>query len=75
MISEISVSREHCKISMSGDCYFLEDKDSKFGTLVSICQGILINPQDSLELQINQIFITANLVKTVSSRSWLCCGP
>lgn len=75
MISEISVSRIHCKISMSGDNFFLEDQDSKFGTLVSICQGILIHPLTNLELQINQIFITVSLVKNTLSRSWLCCGP
>lgn len=74
MISEISVSRLHCKISMSGGQYYLEDHGSKFGTLVSICQGIMVNPLECIELQINQIFITVSFIKSPVSKSWLCCG-
>ena len=75
MISEISVSRTHCKIAMTGDKYFLEDFDSKFGTLVSLNQGIIINPGgEALELQINQVFITMTFFRNPSNNAWLCCG-
>lgn len=74
MISEISVSRLHCKIAMSGDKFFLEDHGSKFGTLVSINQGVIVNPGDVLEMQIDQIFITVSFTKSAVTSSWLCCG-
>lgn len=67
------MSRTHCKISMVGEKYFLEDHGSKFGTLVSICQGFVINPEQVLELQINQIFLKVSYLKSSSER-WMCCG-
>lgn len=73
LLSDVSVSRQHCKILLSGDKYYLEDLEAKFGTLVSISQDFVVSPGQNIEIQINQIFLSVNLQK-ISNSQWLCCG-
>lgn len=73
LLSDVSVSRQHCKILLAGDKYYLEDLEAKFGTLVSISQDFVVSPGQNIEIQINQIFLSINLQK-ISNSQWLCCG-
>ena len=49
LLSDVSVSRIHCMIDVEGDNVFIEDNDSKFGTLILI-QTPIIKMTENLPL-------------------------
>lgn len=71
LLSDISVSRLHCKISKSKNNFFIEDFDSKFGTLILMQNPIFqLNTEIPLNIQIGRTCFSAS--NTVNSRrsSW-----
>ena len=64
LLSDISVSRVHCFLNIENDNVFLEDNNSKYGTLVLI-QTNKINLAENifLNLQIGRTFINCKVKK------------
>ena len=54
LLSDISVSRIHCKLSIEKKNIFIQDNDSKFGTLVLI-QTPSIKMTQNLDLNIKSL--------------------
>lgn len=73
LLSDISVSRIHCLFNVEGNNVYLEDNNSKYGTLVLI-QAPKINLVDSLSLniQVGRTFINCKVKKPF--KFFGCCG-
>ena len=73
LLSDISVSRIHCLLNVENNNVFLEDNNSKYGTLVLI-QAPKINLVDSLSLniQVGRTFINCKVKKPF--KFFGCCG-
>ena len=73
-LTELSVSRFHCVIHKENGQAFLEDNNSKFGTLVLVQnKNIIINEQIPLRLQVNKTYIKFKIQMPFSF--WFsCCG-
>jgi Protein involved in mRNA turnover and stability len=72
-ISDISVSRVHCKIKYQKSKFYLEDCQSKFGTLVKLKKKFLLKPFKTITLQINRTILVLTYKETCSIRSCFCC--
>ena len=74
LLSDVSVSRIHCKINIEGNNIFLQDNDSKFGTLVLI-QTPTIKMVENLPLfiQVGRTFLNFEL-KLMEKSFFSCCG-
>ena len=74
LLSDVSVSRVHCKINIEGNNIFLQDNDSKFGTLVLI-QTPTIKMVENLPLfiQVGRTFLNFEL-KLMQKSFFSCCG-
>jgi hypothetical protein len=74
-ISDISVSRCHAHIRLTGDRIVLEDKGSKFGTLIAVNRPIRLDPGVPVSVQSGRT-ITTVLVKkpTILSMIPACFG-
>ena len=57
-ISDISVSRTHAIIRFVEDCFVVEDKNSKFGTLVSAQEKVKISANHNVVVQIGRSVIS-----------------
>ena len=53
-ITDISVSRKHCKIKYHNSQFFIEDCQSKFGTLVKLQRSFTIKGNVDISIQINR---------------------
>ena len=53
-ISDISVSRKHCRIRNQNSHFFIEDNQSKFGTLVKLQRSFIVKSNIDITLQINR---------------------
>ena len=73
LLSDISVSRVHCLLNVENDNIYLEDNNSKYGTLVLI-QTPKINLAENifLNLQIGRSFINCKVKKPF--KLFGCCG-
>ena len=73
LLSDISVSRVHCLLNVENDSIYLEDNNSKYGTLVLI-QTPKINLAENifLNLQIGRSFINCKVKKPF--KLFGCCG-
>ena len=73
LLSDISVSRVHCLLNVENDSIYLEDNNSKYGTLVLI-QTHKINLAENifLNLQIGRSFINCKVKKPF--KLFGCCG-
>ncbi|CAG9324502.1 unnamed protein product [Blepharisma stoltei] len=60
-VSDISVSRCHSTIKISRNGFFLEDNDSKFGTLVLARKPVLLKRNSSLVVQCKRTVIQFSL--------------
>ena len=70
-IAELSVSRYHCILHKEEGDLYIEDNNSKFGTLILIQNNKLVmNEFVPLRLQINKTFIKLKVKKPFIS----CCG-
>ena len=74
LLSDVSVSRIHCLLSVEKNNVFIEDNDSKFGTLVLV-QTPVIKMTENLPLfiQIGRTFINFN-IKLVQKNFFSCCN-
>ena len=74
LLSDVSVSRVHCKINIEGNNIFLQDNDSKFGTLVLIqTPTIKIVENLPLFIQVGRTFLNFEL-KLMQKSFFSCCG-
>lgn len=62
-VSDISVSRLHANIKIIGDSYYLEDKNSKFGTLVQIKRPLALETGLDLMIQAGRTVLIFSLKK------------
>mmetsp|Transcript_31505 Transcript_31505/g.31213 ORF Transcript_31505/g.31213 Transcript_31505/m.31213 type:complete len:146 (+) Transcript_31505:602-1039(+) len=68
-VSDISVSRCHAVIKYMNGIFILEDKASKFGTLVMLQEPYRIEAEDELVLQVGRTVLEASL-KSGSSQDY-----
>ena len=57
-ISDISVSRSHATIKFIDGCFVVEDKNSKFGTLLNLNDKICVNASINVVVQIGRTVIS-----------------
>ena len=53
-ISDISVSRKHCKIQLFDGIFYIEDTKSKFGTLAKMKKSFTLKPNYDVSVQVNR---------------------
>jgi hypothetical protein len=62
-MTDISVSRMHGNIKLVGENFYLEDKGSKFGTLVQIKRPVALDPSNELSIQTGRSLLTLSIKK------------
>ena len=74
LLSDVSVSRIHCMLSIEKNNVFIEDNDSKFGTLILV-QTPVIRMTENLPLfiQVGRTFFNLN-IKLTQKNFFSCCG-
>jgi len=73
ILTDISVSRVHCLITINNKSIYLEDNNSKFGTLVLVQNPTLQLIENlPLNIQIGRTFL--NCIVQRSSSIFSCCG-
>ncbi len=73
LLSDVSVSRVHCLFSIEGKNIFLQDNNSKFGTLILVqTPSIKIAENLPLCIQVGRTFFNINVEQDKSIFS--CCG-
>ena len=73
LLSDVSVSRIHCLLSIENKNVFIEDNNSKFGTLVLIqASSIQMVENLSLYFQVGRTFFNCKYKK--STKLFQCCG-
>lgn len=70
-ISDISVSRKHCKVKLQGDSFYIEDLKSKFGTLVKLGSSFVIKNNTDITIQISRTVL--HLVYKQKWKHRCCC--
>ena len=75
-ISDISVSRHHANLSLKDGAFYLQDNNSRFGTLVSQGTSVRLDVGSTLVLQCGRTLVTFNLKRPQLWRSYLprCCS-
>ena len=72
ILSDISVSRIHCIMTVEKNQVFLEDNNSKFGTLILVqCPNIKLSENLPLNIQVGRTFFNCKLKK--SFKLFNCC--
>lgn len=74
-INDISVSRLHATIKLLSGRFYLEDRSSKFGTLVQARTGIIVSRTEPCSVQVGRTVLDFQVVLDVGSvfRCCLCC--
>ncbi len=73
LLSDASISRVHCLLSVEGKNIYIKDNDSKFGTLILIqTQSIKMVEGLPLYLQVGRTFCNFSVIK--KSKFFGCCG-
>jgi hypothetical protein len=72
-ISDITVSRKHCKITFKENEFFVEDLKSKFGTVVKIHKNFIMSKSSDITVQINRTVIQILYKKPWSFNDCCCC--
>jgi hypothetical protein len=62
-VSDISVSRMHGMISLVGGKFMLEDKESKFGTLVQVKRPVALDVDNELSFQTGRTLLSVSVKK------------
>ncbi len=63
-ISDISVSRNHANLKLIEGSFYIEDNNSKFGTLLQIPENFAVFPNMQLALQLGRTFVHFQMKKT-----------
>lgn len=63
-ITDISVSRNHANLKLFEGSFYIEDNNSKFGTLIQIPEDFIVYPDKQLALQIGKTFVLLQMKKT-----------
>jgi len=71
-LSDISISRYHANLIISDNNIYLDDNDSKFGSLLLLDSSVTFLLNQSLGLQIGKHFILMEINKTFISS--ICCN-
>lgn len=71
-LSDISISRYHANLHVSGDSLYINDNDSKFGTLLLVNYNVNFILNQPIGLQIGKHFVRMEINKTFLSS--LCCN-
>ena len=71
-LSDISISRYHADINLIDNNVYIDDNDSKFGSLLLLQNNVSFILNQPIGLQIGKHFITMDLNKTFLSM--LCCN-
>lgn len=66
-ISDISVSRKHCKIRLVGSEFYVEDSRSKFGTLAKLKKSFTMRMNYDVTIQINR-----TVFRLLFKQPWSC---
>lgn len=69
-ITDISVSRTHAGIKFVNDCFIMEDKNSKFGTLLDCGQKVKIAQMGSQIVQIGRTILSFSTKQTQLSEEF-----
>ena len=73
ILSDISVSRIHCIMTVEKNQVFIEDNESKFGTLILVqCPNIKLSENLPLYIQVGRTFFNCQLSKPF--HLFNCCG-
>ena len=70
-LNDISISRHHANLILTHEGIFLEDNNSKFGTLLMLQSLLILIIQKQIGLQIGKHFILIEMERTLFSM--LCC--
>ena len=73
LLSDVSVSRVHCILTIDGKNIYIHDNDSKFGTLVLI-QSPSIKLAENLPLNVQVGRTYLNFLLKKDSKIFSCCG-
>eukprot|EP00831_Metopus_contortus_P074983 TRINITY_DN68588_c0_g1_i2.p1 TRINITY_DN68588_c0_g1~~TRINITY_DN68588_c0_g1_i2.p1 ORF type:complete len:140 (-),score=25.15 TRINITY_DN68588_c0_g1_i2:3-422(-) len=68
-INDSSVSRSHSFLSFNGEHFFIEDNNSKFGTLIKAPRELKLEPQVPISIQLGRTVLTLLAKGPVSSVS------
>ena len=71
-IADISVSRLHAVVQLSQGAFFIEDQNSKFGTLVQVKQAVPLAVGVAVTLQVNRTTVVLKVKQPW--RLLQCCG-
>ena len=72
-ISDISVSRKHCKIKLLGTDFYIDDTKSKFGTLVKLSSQVTLKTALDLSVQISRTVLHFSYKVPFTLKSLCCC--
>ena len=72
VINDISVSRNHCNLTLENDKIYIDDCSSKFGTLLMIQNNFTFVPWKEINLQLGKYHLNFNLTKNILC-SFKCC--
>ena len=73
LLSDVSVSRIHCLLIIEGKDIYIQDNDSKFGTLVLIQSPRIKMAEDlPLYIQVGRTFLS--FLSTKTNKLFSCCG-
>ena len=72
-ISDISVSRKHCRVRLSGSEFFIEDTKSKFGTLIKLSSQVSLKQHLDLTVQVNRTVFQFSHKVPFTFKSLCCC--
>ena len=75
IIQDNSISRNHCGLLVLNNKFFIEDMNSKFGTLLFIqSQTIQLGENQNLYLQVGNNFIIGKVYNPSLNSFFSCCG-
>jgi len=70
-MNDISVSRNHAKLKLVNGSFYLEDNNSKFGSVVLIQNDILVHYEKQVTILSGKIYLKLNLERTCLA--WFRC--
>jgi hypothetical protein len=72
-LSDVSISRFHANIHLHKGGFYIEDRDSRYGTLLKAHSRLMLVPGVSVSLQVKSVMFTLNLKRPFRLRRICCC--